>query len=177
MTMIARDISVEERPERADAAATGRRRGLVFWITRYLPAEIVGTAAMVTAGLGVTLWTDSPALIALAALLGEFIGFYLVLALTIYIEQAPASRSRGVAVGRTGMLLVAEFGVAEVLDSLLIRPAALVAGVWLFADPMWGLLVGKVVADVIFYALAAGAFTLTARTGLRDTAQAGERVA
>ncbi|MDY0908712.1 hypothetical protein [Microbacterium sp. CFBP9034] len=177
MTTIAHDIAVEETPDRADAAAPGRGRGIVFWITRYLPAEIVGTAAMVMAGLLATLWTDSPALIALAALLGEFVGFYLVLAFTIYIEQAPASRTRGVALTRTMMLLVAEFGVAELLDTLLIRPAALMAGVWLFADPLWGLLVGKVVADVIFYAIAAGAFTVTARTGLRDAARPGERVA
>ena len=66
------------------------------------------------------------------------------------------------------MLLLAEFGAAEVLDTLLIRPVALVAGVWLLTDPLWGLLAGKVVADIAFYAIAAGAFTLTARTGLRS---------
>ena len=63
------------------------------------------------------------------------------------------------------MLLVAEFGVAELLDTLLIRPAALMLGVWLLPDPLWGLLAGKVVADIVFYAIAAGAFTVTARPG------------
>ena len=43
-------------------------RGIGFWIVRYLPAEIAGTAAMILAGLGVTFWTDNPAIIALAAL-------------------------------------------------------------------------------------------------------------
>jgi hypothetical protein len=66
------------------------------------------------------------------------------------------------------MLLLAEFGPAELLDTLLIRPAALTLGVWLLPDPIWGLLAGKVVADVIFYAVAAGSFTITAKTGLRD---------
>ncbi len=42
---------------------------------------------MVLAGFGVTAWTDSPLLIALAALLGETLGFYVVLALTVYGEQ------------------------------------------------------------------------------------------
>lgn len=159
-----------------DAAPGARRRGLGFWITRYLPAEIVGTAAMLIAGLGVTIWTGNPAVIALAGLLGETLGFYAVLAITIYIEQAPVSRNRRVAVGRTMMLLVAEFGLAEILDTLLIRPALLMAGVWLLADPLWGLLAGKVVADIVFYAIAAGAFTVTARTGLRDGSRAEEQV-
>jgi hypothetical protein len=149
---------------------TARRRGIVFWITRYLPAEIVGTAAMVIAGLGVTLWTENPAAIALAALVGEIIGFYAVLAVTICLEQRLVAASWRRAAVRTGLLLVAEFGVAELLDTFLIRPVALVAGVWFFADPLWGLLAGKVVADIAFYAIAAGAFTITARTGLRDAA-------
>lgn len=157
----AQDVAVAPRP---------RRRGIVFWITRYLPAEIVGTSAMVLAGLGVTLWTDAPAAIALAALVGETLGFYAVLAVTIYLEQRTVASSRRRAAARTGMLLVAEFGAAELLDTFLIRPAALVAGVLLFADPMWGLLAGKLVADIAFYAIAAGAFTITARIGLRDRA-------
>lgn len=151
-----------------EVAAASTRRGIVFWIVRYLPAEIVGTAAMVLAGLAVTIWTDAPALIAIAALIGESIGFYSVLAITIYAEQSAVSPTRRRAVARTFMLLLAEFGPAELLDTLLIRPAALMLGVWLLPDPMWGLLAGKVVADVIFYAIAAGAFTITAKTGLRD---------
>jgi hypothetical protein len=168
------DITVE-----ADAAAeavdTSKRRGIVFWIVRYLPAEIVGTAAMVLAGLTVTIWTDAPALIAIAALIGESIGFYAVLAITIYAEQSAVSPTWRRAVVRTFMLLLAEFGPAELLDTLLIRPAALTLGVWLLPDPVWGLLAGKVVADVIFYAVAAGSFTITAKTGLRDGRRAKEQ--
>jgi hypothetical protein len=147
----------------------------VFWIVRYLPAEIVGTAAMVIAGLTVTIWTDTPALNAIAALLGEIVGFYVVLAITIYAEQTAVSPNWRRAVGRTFLLLVAEFGAAELLDTLLIRPAALMLGVWLLPDPMWGLLAGKVFADVIFYAIAAGAFTITAKAGLRDGRRSREQ--
>jgi hypothetical protein len=151
------------------------RRGIVFWIVRYLPAEIVGTAAMVLAGLAVTFWTQNLALIALAALLGEIVGFYAVLAITIYIEQSAVNPSRRRAIVRTFLLLVAEFGAAELLDTFLIRPAALMLGVWLLPDPLWGLLAGKVAADVVFYAIAAGAFTLTAKAGLRDGRRAREQ--
>jgi hypothetical protein len=157
-------IETDAGTELADPAS---RRGIVFWIVRYLPAEIVGTAAMVLAGLAVTIWTDAPALIALAALLGETVGFYAVLAITVYAEQAAVSSTWRRALRRTFLLLIAEFGAAELLDTLLIRPAALTIGVWLLPDPMWGLLAGKVVADIIFYTLAAGAFTLTAKAGLR----------
>jgi hypothetical protein len=165
-------ISTDAAAEASDAP---QRRGLVFWIVRYLPAEIVGTAAMVLAGLAVTVWTDAPALIALAALLGESIGFYTVLAITIYAEQSAVSANWRRAVARTFLLLLAEFGPAELLDSLLIRPAALMVGVWLLPDPVWGLLAGKVVADVIFYAIAAGAFTITAKTGVREGRRSKER--
>jgi hypothetical protein len=161
------DIAITADADAEEIPAPHRRR-LVFWVVRYLPAEIVGTAAMVLAGLAVTVWTDAPALIALAALLGESIGFYSVLAITIYAEQSAVSLTWRRAVSRTFLLLLAEFGPAELLDSLLIRPAALILGVWLLPDPVWGLLAGKVFADVIFYAIAAGAFTITAKTGLRD---------
>ena len=73
------------------------------------------------------------------------------------------------------MLLLAEFGPAELLDTLLIRPAALTLGVFLLPDPLWGLLAGKVFADIIFYAVAAGAFTITAKTGLRDGRRSREQ--
>lgn len=152
----------------ADVVEARRRRGIVFWICRYLPAEIVGTAAMVIAGLGITAWSDAPAVIAIAALLGEIVGFYTVLAVTIYAEQAAVAPTWRSAVVRTFLLLVAEFGAAELLDTLLIRPAALMLGVWLIPDPMLGLIAGKIAADVVFYAIAAGAFTVTDKAGLRD---------
>lgn len=169
--------TTEQDTSQATDTETPRRRGIVFWIVRYLPAEIAGTAAMVLAGVLVTIWTDHAAVIALAALLGEIVGFYSVLAITIYAEQTQVARSIRSAIGRTGMLLVAEFGIAEVLDTFLIRPTALMLGVWLLPDPVWGLLAGKVAADVIFYAIAAGAFTVTDKIGLREGSRVKESAA
>lgn len=169
MTTIEQPFAGATAPERtADDRTEPARRRLVFWIVRYLPAELVGTAAMVIAGMLATMWTDAPALVALAALVGEIIGFYFVLAVTIYLEQSQVAATRRGAIGRTAVLLVAEFGAAELLDTLLVRPAALLLGVWLIPDPVWGMLVGKIAADIVFYAIAAGSFTLTAKTGLRD---------
>ncbi|GAA1961273.1 hypothetical protein [Microbacterium deminutum] len=174
MTAIEQGASAGDVTE-ADAVQS-RTRGIVFWIVRYLPAEIVGTAAMILAGIAVTIWTDSPAVIALAALLGEIVGFYTVLAVTIYAEQLQVTPAWRTAIARTGLLLLAEFGVAEVLDTVLIRPAALMLGIWLLPDPVWGLLAGKVAADIVFYSIAAGAFTLTVKAGLRDGHRSEERV-
>jgi hypothetical protein len=185
MTIIERrDLTTDALPtdgqpgERQSAdpdAAPAVRRGVAFWICRYLPAEIVGTAAMVIAGLGVTVWTDAPAIVAIAALLGEILGFYAVLAVTIYAEQAHVAPDWRRAAVRTFLLLVAEFGAAELLDTLVIRPAALMLGVWLLPDPVVGLIAGKIAADIVFYAIAAGAFTVTDKTGLRDGSRATRR--
>ena len=100
-----------------------------------------------------------------------------MLAITIYAEQSAVAPTWRRAVVRTFMLLLAEFGPAELLDTLLIRPAALTLGVFLLPDPLWGLLAGKVFADIVFYAIAAGALTVTDRTGLRDGRRSKERVA
>lgn len=151
-------------------ASPARRRGIAFWIARYLPAEIAGTAAMIAAGLAVAVWTDNPALIAGAALVGEIIGFYLVLGLVVAREQSRLGVHGRRLLASTFVLLVAEFGAAELLDTFLIRPVALMVGVLVLAEPVWGLLAGKVLADVVFYALAAGAFTITDRAGLRRRA-------
>lgn len=48
------------------------------------------------------------------------------------------------------------------------RPGLIALAVWLLPGTLWALLVGKVLADVVFYVIAAGAFTITERTGLRQ---------
>lgn len=151
-------------------AETARGRGIVFWVVRYLPAEIAGTAAMIVAGLAVTVRTDNSALIAGAALVGEIIGFYVVLGVVVAREQSRLGVHGRRLVASTLVLLVAEFGAAELLDTFLIRPVALVVGVLVLPEPVWGLLAGKVIADIVFYAIAAGAFTITDRAGLRRRA-------
>ena len=144
------------------------RRGLPFWIKRYLPAEVAGSATLFLAGLAISAATESPAAIAYAAALGELAGFYLVLGATVFREQRGQSAVRRTrAFARTLMLLAAEFGAAELLDTLLVRPAAMTLAVWALDSALWGLVVGKVVADLAFYTIAAGAFTVTTKTGIR----------
>ncbi|WP_309617262.1 hypothetical protein [Salinibacterium sp.] len=144
-----------------------------FWIRRYGPPEIVGTvtmllAANITGGL-----TSSTVVIALSALLAGAIGFYAVMGMTVYREQwviwGRDVRPRlSTVVHRTTLCLLAEFGATEFVDLLLLRPVLLFGGILLIGDTTGGLVAGKIAADVIFYVIAAVAFTVTSRRGMRE---------
>jgi hypothetical protein len=164
-------LQTTARPLVPIPATAARPRGILFWVRRYLPAELIGTAVLLVAGLGVMVWTDHPFAVAAAAVVGENIGFYGVLATVVLLEQRRLGRTGFRVVAATAVLLIAEFGGAEVLDTLLIRPAAISFAVWLIPDPVWALLIGKVAADLVFYALAAVAFVLTTKTRLRRPAE------
>ncbi|WP_344060379.1 hypothetical protein [Microbacterium pumilum] len=116
-------------------------------------------------------FTEWPPLLAIAAIAGATVGFYGVLVLTVLREQlALLGRGRGRlprALTRSLALLLAEFGVAEITDTFFLRPTLMMAGVVLIVDPVWGLLAGKLVADVLFYAVAAVCYRITERTGIR----------
>ena len=116
-------------------------------------------------------FTDSPPLLAIAAIAGATVGFYGVLVFTVMREQlallAPARGRIARALRRSVGLLAAEFGVAEITDTFFLRPALMMAGVVLIGDPVWGLLAGKLVADVLFYVISAVCYRVTERTGIR----------
>ncbi|HYJ51385.1 MAG TPA: hypothetical protein VEX12_15825, partial [Microbacterium sp.] len=60
-----------------------------------------------------------------------------------------------------------EFGVAEVVDTFFLRPALMIIGVVVLRDAVWGLLAGKIVADVLFYVISGVSFRITERIGIR----------
>ncbi|MFE1645586.1 hypothetical protein ACFM35_08430 [Microbacterium sp. P01] len=146
-----------------------RLRRLLFWVRRYLPAELAGTATMLVAGLGVAALGAPPVVVGLAGAQGENVGFYLVAGLWVWREQ----RHRFPALGRVRLalrllkLMLLEFGPAELLDTLLLRPLFLTLAVHFVPQVAWALLVGKVSADIVFYVLAATAFRVTEVAGLR----------
>jgi hypothetical protein len=122
-------------------------RAMLRWLRRYLPAELVATPCALLSGFAAGHLTGSPALAAFAATWGENAGFY---GLLIGRELVQARTLR--ALPRIARDLVLEFGPAEALDSLLLRPAAIYAGLALAPHPALGMLAGKVAADVTFYA-------------------------
>ena len=127
----------------------------VEWLRRYGPAEVVGLA---TAVLGSSLaWALSGNEIAAAygGSLGENVGFYGVIVGREIWTDRRSCRASGATYGfrgclRTAMNLGLEFGAAELLDSLVIRPLAMgVAAQYL--GRRWGIIAGKFVSDVTFY--------------------------
>ncbi|TYZ14293.1 hypothetical protein FY528_00765 [Hymenobacter lutimineralis] len=127
------------------------------WLRRYLPAEVLSVVAtLVGAGLAWRLAPGQEWWAALAATWAgnvAYFGWLLGQDMRLARRQLQA-RGRGYTLrsfGRNVRALVVEFGLAELLDSLLIRPALMV---WL---PRWlghragGILLAKFLADVTFY--------------------------
>lgn len=103
--------------------------------------------------------------IAYAGAWGENAGFYGAMAAIELAAQTCADRERSPLDGCThhrGMrylkrltattrVLVLEFGAAELLDSLVVRPAAMAAAGALSGSLPGGILLGKFIADAVFY--------------------------
>lgn len=126
------------------------------WLRRYLPAELASVAATL-AGAAVAYAATHHRLT--AALAATWAGNVAYFGLILGRDIRAARRNRHAAgrsyttsdLLRNLRALVVEFGVAEVLDSLLIRPTLL------YYVPLWvgsfagGVLLAKLAADVTFY--------------------------
>lgn len=165
--------SVTEQPCKSDSLSPVRRptSRALFWVRRYGPAELACLITMLIASVIATRLTDSPPLLAAAAIVGATIGFYGVLVTSVMREQLaliPEGSGRAVrAFRRSAGLLAAEFGVAEVTDTFFLRPMLMMLGVVVIGDAGWGLLAGKLVADVLFYVISGVCFRITEMTGIR----------
>lgn len=135
--------------------AARTRFKLKSWLIRYGPSEVLGTIAAVgIAGIGKGL-TGSNIAAAYAGTMAENVMFYGVMFLRETIKGAHDAGARGRPYGNEdlfrvmhGMLL--EFGAAEVLDSLLLRPALMALGMQFIGGHL-GALAGKLASDVAFY--------------------------
>ena len=151
----------------AAPAWTGRvATKLQEWGRRYLLAEVVGTLGALAAGVGGYAATGSLAPAALAAALAETAGFYgVVLGRTLpplYRLHAGLSHGRRLwQTGRRGLAEASDFAVAELTDTLLLRPGLiLLAASWAGDDLVVGLIAGKLLADVGFYAVVIPSYEL-----------------
>src|SRR5262245_56627853 len=109
------------------------RRKLLEWLRRYLPLEIVGwTSQLGAAGLAYV-WTGSLAAAAVAATVGSSVGYSLPAYVSAVrwsaLEHRDLPRPARVAVSNLLALrsLAVEFGPAELLDSLVVRPMLIYA--------------------------------------------------
>lgn len=125
------------------------RSKLRLWVRRYGLAEIAGTTGAFAGFLLVQSWTANRILAAYLAVACENLGFYGVMAFR-ELMSAVSWEMRQLVV-MTGNLMF-EFGVAEVIDGLIVRPFSLAGATKLLGDS-YGVLIGKLVADVVFYAV------------------------
>jgi hypothetical protein len=139
-----------------DATLTGTavRRGgrLQEWLLRYAPAEVFALIGALGGAFAVS-HLGYPAVTAYAAAIGEGVLFYSA----IMIRDLRSNRQRGLArrpLSHTLRNLSLEFGPAEVLDSLVVRPLAMYVGPILVGSLTAGVILGKIAADVVFYTLA-----------------------
>lgn len=125
------------------------------WVRRYGIAEIAATVAAVTAAQWTLALTGSEIAGAYGGTVGEGLGFYGVMVVRELLADRRAARTarRSYSLGgvaRTAAHLALEFGPAELADSGVVRPLAMAAGTRLLGLE-WGVLIGKLVADLLFY--------------------------
>lgn len=131
-----------------------RRKG-AEWLERYGVAEVVGLCTAVLGSFAAHALTGSEVAAAYGGAMGENVGYYgVIIGREVVRDQRAAtasSRGYGLAgAARTARNLLFEFGVAEVLDSAVLRPLAMGLGVRFFGRAL-GVVVGKLAADVTFY--------------------------
>jgi hypothetical protein len=137
---------------------TGQK--LIEWIRRYLPCEIAGTVGELGGAVVAYLATGSMAAAAITATVGASAGYYAA-AYTKAVRWAYREHGGRPALTRLALAnLIAfrsvaiEFGPAELIDSIAIRPLAYYLGPLLFGNVVAGWVVGKLVSDIGFYVLA-----------------------
>lgn len=125
------------------------------WLERYGAAELVGLGTAFIGSLATRAITGSEIAAAYGASIGENLGYYAVIVGREIVHDWRAAFAAGRRYGlrgvsRTGRNLALEFGIAELLDSAVLRPLAMGLGVRFFGRGA-GIVVGKIAADVTFY--------------------------
>jgi hypothetical protein len=134
------------------------------WVRRYLPCEIAGTVGELGGAAVAYLATGSLAAAAITATIGASGGYYAV----AYVSALRWSYrgnddrrwpSRVLVSSLFALRSVAvEFGPAELIDSVAVRPVAFYVGPLIFHNTIAGWIFGKLVSDVAFYLLAISSY-------------------
>jgi hypothetical protein len=141
-------------------AATLRHPRTRAWLHRYLPAEIVGSTAAIAAAVVSASAGMERAVI--AAAWAEAIAFYAFVTIREFRHLRAGRRATGAALLAVRDV-VAEFGVAEAADTILLRPLLMYAFAASLGGLIPGVIAGKLVSDIAFYALAIPAYELRER--------------
>lgn len=158
------DAKAQQRNESGSPAGSPRLRRWWRvcrpWLIRYGPCEVLGTAFGLLFAWITLQGTGSLGAAAIAGSSGEGLGFYLIPAVRAFrlYRASLADRSRWRRSPLSALLtvrsLLIEFGPSEILDTFLLRPGLLYLGPVLLGNPLLGWLIGKLVSDIAFYAIA-----------------------
>ncbi len=130
------------------------------WLWRYLPAEIGGTITAVLAALVSHELTDSLAVAAIAGTIGENFGYYGTSCCRDFRQHWQKNKTKTglkkvrIVTTRTTRDMLVEFGPAELLDSFFVRPSLFYLVPQAISNVGLGFFIAKIMADVVFYALA-----------------------
>jgi hypothetical protein len=136
------------------------RHKIFEWLRRYAPNEIAGWVGQLAAAAAVYALTGSYAAAVIAATIGASAGYYATAHFNgvRWSYRAQAGRNWPmrmlIANGLAVRSIAVEFGPAEVIDSIAVRPIALYLGPLVVGSTAVGFVLGSIVADIAFYAMA-----------------------
>jgi hypothetical protein len=133
---------------------------LMEWVRRYLPCEIAGTVGELGGAAAAYLLTGSMAAAAITATIGASAGYYAA-AYTNAVRWAYRDYHGRPMMTRLALAslfalrsIAIEFGPAELIDGIAIRPLAFYFGPIVFDDIVAGWVFAKLFSDIGFYAFA-----------------------
>jgi FHA domain len=154
---VLRVVPDQTEPPASAGPLAGRGPGarVAGWLRRYGPSEVLGTVAAVGAAGAVRQLTGSTVAGAYAGAIAEALTFYGIMFLGETIRDAHQAGRHGRPYGVADLLpvfrnLVMEFGVAEAIDALVLRPLLMGLGMRYLGTGL-GALLGKLAADAAFY--------------------------
>jgi hypothetical protein len=126
------------------------------WLLRFLPAELIGTLLAVLSSYYTLSFSGNKILAAYMGAIGNSIGFYgLIFLQDIFILRKQRRITNAQLTSgdymRVLKIMLLEFGPAELLDSLLLRPFAMYIFPLIIHNYAIAILVAKLASDIIFY--------------------------
>lgn len=128
------------------------KRKVIVWFKRYIPAEVAAVCGALIGGFSAHVLFYNPVVTAIGGTVGDGVFYYGTIVLRDLWEQKEKHKKITFRVfAKTIRNMLLEFGPSEFLDSFIIRPISMYIFPLLLQNIGFGLIVGKVVADIIFY--------------------------
>ncbi len=130
-----------------------------YWLYRYLPAELAGNVFSITAGYVIRNYATNQLLIAYGTTLFDSLGYFSVIIIRDLLKSTKQhhttqKRYTKHSLARDLALLLAEFGFAEMLDIVVIRPYFIYALPLVIKPLGLAIFMANTAATIVFYLVA-----------------------